>query len=75
MDDDSHLNESLDDVIILLEREIERLKESLETFRLSKHPDRDDIVRWHVRSLDERQEALDQMTALIVAERKPDATH
>ena len=39
-DFDDHLNLSLDDVIELLEREIERLKTSLETYRLSTHPER-----------------------------------
>jgi branched-subunit amino acid aminotransferase/4-amino-4-deoxychorismate lyase len=63
--DDELINNSLDDVIVLLEREIERLKESLETIRLSSHPDRAQLIRWHIRTLDERQDALEQMKQLI----------
>ena len=65
--DDELINNSLDDVIVLLEREIERLKESLETIRLSTHPDRAQLIRWHVQTLDERQDALEQMKQLIAA--------
>lgn len=64
---DAHLNRSLDDVIDLVEREIERLKESLETYRLSNHPNRNDIIRWHVRNLDERQDALESLQAMLSA--------
>ena len=67
-----HINESLDDVIDLLTREIERLKVSLENYRLSEHPQRAEIIRWHVRSLDERQDALDELKALILATREDD---
>lgn len=65
--DDELINNSLDDVIVLLEREIDRLKESLETIRLSTHPDRAQLIRWHIRTLDERQDALEQMKQLIAA--------
>jgi hypothetical protein len=67
MAEDELINNSLDDVIVLLEREIERLQVSLETIRLSNHPDRSALIRWHIRTLDERQDALDQMKALIIA--------
>ena len=63
------LNRSLDDVIDLLTREIERLKESLESYRLSEHPKRAEIIRWHVRTLDERQDALEELKSLILATR------
>tara|TARA_Y100001933_G_scaffold212423_1_gene217528 strand:+ start:4753 stop:5037 length:285 start_codon:yes stop_codon:yes gene_type:complete len=66
-DYEAHLNRSLDDVIALLEREIRRLKESLETYRLSNHPERQDIIRWHVRTLDERQDALEQLRRMLTA--------
>lgn len=66
-DYEAHLNRSLDDVIDLVEREIERLKESLETYRLSNHPNRNDIIRWHVRNLDERQDALESLQAMLTA--------
>jgi hypothetical protein len=64
---DELINNSLDDVIVLLEREIERLQLSLETIRLSNHPERNELIRWHIRTLDERQDALDQMKALLLA--------
>ena len=66
-DYEAHLNRSLDDVIALLEREIRRLKEALETYRLSNHPERQDIIRWHVRTLDERQDALEQLRRMLTA--------
>ena len=65
--EDDLINNSLDDVIVLLEREIERLKESLETIRLSTHPDRAALLRWHIQTLDERQDALEQMKQLLGA--------
>jgi hypothetical protein len=69
------LNQSIDDVIDLLEREIQRLQASLETYRLSTHPRRSDIIRWHVRSLDERQDALEELRALLLAGHDaPDST-
>lgn len=74
-DFDDHLNRSLDDVINLLEREIERLKASLESYRLSEHPQRGEIVRWHVRTLDERQDALEDLQSLIIAEQEGKALH
>ena len=73
--EDELINNSLDDVIVLLEREIERLKESLETIRLSTHPERNTLIRWHIQTLDERQDALEQMKALIAASPRPDQTH
>ncbi len=72
---DEHLNRSLDDVIELLEREIERLKLSLDNYRLSAHPNRAEIVRWHVRALDERQDALEDLKAMILSERDGKALH
>lgn len=69
-----HLNQSLDDVIQLLEREIQRLKESLDTYRLSGHPQRGDIIRWHIRTLDERQDALERLRVMLLAQQDSDAT-
>lgn len=71
-DYEAHLNRSLDDVIALLEREIRRLRESLETYRLSDHPDRQEIIRWHVRTLDERQDALEELRIMIMARQGED---
>jgi len=71
---DELINNSLNDVVVLLEREIERLQLSLETIRLSNNPDRSELIRWHIRTLDERQDALEQMRALLlVAPAKPPA--
>lgn len=61
------LNTSLDDVIAGLEREIARLQTSLETIRLSSHPERIALIRWHVSALDERQDALERMRELSSA--------
>ena len=69
-DYEAHLNRSLDDVFELLQREIARLKESLETYRLSSHPNRTEIIRWHIRTLDERQDALEQLQEMILAEQR-----
>jgi len=69
-DYEAHLNRSLDDVIAMLEREIRRLKESLETYRLSEHPKRGEIIRWHVRTLDERQDALEQLRTMLLAQQR-----
>lgn len=74
-DSEENLNRSLDDVIELLGREIERLKESLEIYRLSKHPNRQEIIRWHVRTLDERQDKLEELQALLIAERDSLGVH
>ena len=65
LEEGAALNRSLDDVVRLLEREIERLKASLEVFRSSTHPQRQDIIRWHIRALDDRQDALDDMKRLL----------
>ncbi len=73
--DEELINNSLDDVIVLLEREIERLKESLETIRLSAHPDRSQLIRWHIQTLDERQDALEQMKQLMAANPRDPKLH
>ena len=48
-DTDSQLNTSLDEVLNMLAREVERLKAALEFYRLSEHPQKDELIRWHVR--------------------------
>jgi len=76
--EDPQLNETLDDVILLLEREIERLKTSLETFRLTKPSDitqQQEIIRWHVRTLDARQDTLDELKDLLIATREEESLH
>jgi hypothetical protein len=73
LDHDIALNNALDDLISLLEREVERLQESLEIYRLSQHhPERHRIVRWHILALDERQDALEEMKARLLAPRALD---
>lgn len=64
---DEEVNQSLDDVVEMLTCEIERLKLSLETIRLSEHPDKQNIIRWHVRTLDERQDRLEELRVLLQA--------
>lgn len=66
-------NCTLDDAIELLQGEIERLKLALETCRWLDHPRRSELVRWHVRTIDRRQDALEQLHAMVIAERKSDA--
>ncbi|MCA9233412.1 MAG: hypothetical protein H6993_03015 [Pseudomonadales bacterium] len=66
-DDDAAL--TLDDVIGLLEGEIERLKTALQTYRLLDHPRKAEIIRWHVRNLDARQDRLDELRAMLLARR------
>ena len=71
---EDQLERSIDQVVSLLEAEIERLKESLETFRLSNNPNRGDLIHWHVRTLDERQDALEELQKLILSRQKSDKT-
>ena len=66
---EDHLERPINEVISLLESEIERLKESLETYRLSNSPNRDEIIRRHVRTLDERQDVLEELQKLLLASR------
>jgi|GEM_PF-1860604 len=63
---------TLDDVILLLAREVERLKEALATWRQLDHPRKDEIIRWHVRRLDERQDKLDDLKTMLLARREAD---
>jgi hypothetical protein len=65
MVDETDLNTSLDDVVVLLERELARLRQALEFYRLSSHPDREARIRWHVDAIDARQDALDRVRLLL----------
>jgi hypothetical protein len=65
-------NPTLDDAIVLLQSELERLKTVLETCRRIEHPKRNALVRWHVRRIDKRQDALEKLQAMVVACRGPD---
>jgi hypothetical protein len=66
-------NCTLDDAIELLQGELERLQLALETCRRLDHPRRNELVRWHVRTIDRRQDALEQLHAMVIAERQSDA--
>ena len=69
---DIELNRSLDDAIVLLQGEVDRLEAILETCRRLDHPRRAELVRWHVQRIDRRQDALAQLQAMLVAGRTPD---
>ena len=56
----------LQDVLSLMAEEVERLKESLEYYRLTDHPDKEARIRWHVDEIDRRQDALEDLKALIL---------
>lgn len=66
------INTRLDDAVELLERELERLKATLETCRRLDHPRRDELVRTLVHRLDERQDALERLHSMLLALRSPD---
>jgi|GEM_PF-2444823 len=65
------LDLSLDDMVDLLSREIERLKASLEMYRLLDHPQKQEIIVRHVQALDERQDRLDELKDLLLARQTP----
>lgn len=58
------MNDSLDELINLLTGEIERLKVDLETFRLTDNPAKDQVIAELIRAIDERQDRLEELTAL-----------
>ena len=54
--------DSLKSVIVLLQKDIEKLKDSLKTWRaLTAHPKQRKFVIWHVKMLDERQDLLEEL--------------
>ncbi len=55
-------------VAAALEGELERLKENLETHRLLDHPQKQSIVRQLVQDIDEREDRLLELNALIAQE-------
>ncbi len=64
---DRVMNDSLEQVLQLLAKEVERLKKALEYYRQSDRPDREDLMRWHVQRIDERQDRMEEIKNLIVA--------
>ena len=68
------LDLSLEDVLDLLANEIERLQISLDTYRLSDHPSKQSLIRWHVQQIDARHDRLDEIKQMIL-NRNNDAVH
>lgn len=64
---DGEINTSLLEVLDLLAQEVERLKVALEFYRLSEHPEKDQLIRWHVQQIDQRQDHLEDIKSLILA--------
>ncbi len=69
--DEEHINESLEDVVALLEAEIARLRESLEVHRLSRSPNRRRNIQRHIQLLDDREGALADLKAMLAARDTP----
>ncbi len=67
-EDEDNINTSLAQVMDLLAQEIERLKLALETHRLSEHPQKQALVRWHVQQIDARQDRLEEIQRLYLAQ-------
>ena len=70
---EAEINTSLDEVLDLLAQEVERLQAALEFYRLSEHPDKEQLIRWHVQQIDARQDRLDDIKAMILA--RGDSVH
>lgn len=71
---EQEINTSLDEVLDLLAQEVERLQVALEFYRLSDHPEKDDLIRWHVNQIDARQDRLEDVKSMILS-RGDDAVH
>jgi predicted DNA-binding protein YlxM (UPF0122 family) len=69
---ESVVNPTLDDAIELCRAELERLKVKLEVYRRLKHRRREQLLKVIIARIDERQTALDQLEALVVARRDPE---
>ena len=71
---ETEINTSLDEVLDLLAQEVERLQVALEYYRLSEHPDKEQLIRWHVQQIDARQDRLEEIKAMILS-RGEDSVH
>jgi hypothetical protein len=60
------LDLSLEGVLDQLANEIERLQLSLDTYRLSDHPSKQALIRWHVQQIDARHDRLDEIKQMIL---------
>ncbi len=68
LDFEEEVNTSLDEVLDLLAQEVERLQVALEFYRLSDHPEKDKLIRWHVQQIDARQDRLEDVKAMILSQ-------
>ena len=64
---EGELNTSLMDVLDLLGREVARLQEALNFYRMSEVADKDAIIRWHVREIDARHDRMAEVKSMILA--------
>ena len=71
---ETEINTSLDEVLDLLAQEVERLQVAVEYYRLSEHPDKQQLIRWHVQQIDARQDRLEDIKAMILS-RGEDSVH
>ena len=68
LDFEDEVNTSLDEVLDLLAQEVERLQVALEFYRLSDHPEKDKLIRWHVQQIDARQDRLEEVQSMILSQ-------
>lgn len=67
------LNTSLSDVLDLLANQVAHLKASLALLRqMPDAQDRDARIRWHVHQIDQRQDRMDEIKAMIMARGQSD---
>ncbi len=64
---EGELNTSLMDMLDLLGREVARLQEALEFYRMSEVADKDAIIRWHVQQIDARHDRMAEVKSMILA--------
>jgi|GEM_PF-2337207 len=62
-----HYDLSLEDVLELLAKEVERLQASLDFYRSSDHPSKQALIRWHVQQIDARHDRLDEIRQMILS--------
>ena len=60
-------DDSLQGVLDLLVKEIDRLQTSLNAYRLGEHPRKQALIRWHVQQIDLRHDRLDEVKKMILA--------
>ena len=61
--DEEGINNSIEDVIGLMEQEVERLKLALESVRLARAAPAQ--IRWHIAQIDQRELVLDELRKMI----------